>query len=45
MLDWREMTARHAGSELVVLEGGDHALSDFEEHLPRIERFCGWASQ
>ena len=42
VLDWREMAARHAGSQLVVLEGGDHALSDFAQHLPRIERFCGW---
>ncbi len=43
VLDWREMVARHAGADLLVLEGGDHALSDFDEHLPRIERHCGWA--
>ena len=39
VLDWREMTARYPGSHQVVLEGGDHALSDFETHLPVIRRF------
>ena len=39
VLDWREMTARYPGSHQVVLEGGDHALSDFEAHLPAIRRF------
>jgi uncharacterized protein len=42
VLDWREMVARHAGARLTVLEGGDHALSDFDEHLPAIARFLGW---
>jgi predicted esterase YcpF (UPF0227 family) len=39
VLDWREMTARHAGAEIRLLEGGDHALSDFDEHLPHLLRF------
>ena len=39
VLDWREMAARHAGSQLVVVEGSDHALSDFDLHLPRIADF------
>ena len=30
VLDWREMVARHPGVQLRLLEGGDHALSDFE---------------
>ena len=34
VLDWREMTARYAGAQLRLLEGGDHALSDFDDHLP-----------
>lgn len=42
VLDWREMAARHAGARLTVLEGGDHALSDFEDHLPAIADFFGW---
>ena len=40
VLDWREMTARYPGSRLKLLEGGDHALSDFEtEHLDPVRAF------
>lgn len=41
VLDWREMVARHAGADLLLLEGGDHALSDFARHEPHIHRFLG----
>ena len=43
VLDWREMTDRHADSRIKLLEGGDHALSDFEAHLPDVLRFVGLA--
>lgn len=39
VLDWREMTARYAGCRVKLLEGGDHALGDFDDHLPDITRF------
>ncbi len=39
VLDWREMTARYPGAHQVVLAGGDHALSDFESHLPQVLAF------
>jgi predicted esterase YcpF (UPF0227 family) len=39
VLDWREMTARYAGTRIRLLEGGDHALSDFDDHLPHLLRF------
>ncbi|SIR45964.1 YqiA/YcfP family alpha/beta fold hydrolase [Pseudacidovorax sp. RU35E] len=40
VLDWREMTARYPGSLLRVVEGGDHALSDFETaHLEAVIAF------
>jgi len=39
VLDWREMAARYAGSRLRILEGGDHALSDFDTHVPEILDF------
>ena len=39
VLDWREMTARYAGARIRLLEGGDHALSDFDDHLPHLLRF------
>lgn len=43
VLDWREMTARYAGCRIKLLEGGDHALSDFESHLPDLLRFLDLA--
>lgn len=41
VLDWREMSARCAGASIRLLEGGDHALSDFDAHLPAIIDFLG----
>jgi predicted esterase YcpF (UPF0227 family) len=43
VLDWHEMTERHAGCRIKLLDGGDHALSDFEAHLPDVLRFVGLA--
>ena len=43
VLDWREMAARYAGSRLHILEGGDHALSDFDAHVPEILDFLALA--
>jgi len=39
LLDWREMTARYPGAALRLLEGSDHALADFDDHLPFLLRF------
>lgn len=39
VLDWREMAARYPGANIRLLEGSDHALSDFDEHLPHILEF------
>ena len=41
VLDWREMVARYPGSRIELLEGGDHALSDFEDHLDEVLAFVG----
>ena len=41
VLDWREMTARYPGAAVRLLERGDHALSDFEAHLPHLLAFLG----
>ena len=43
VLDWREMAARYAGAQLMLLEGGDHALSDFDAHLPALTDFLDLA--
>jgi predicted esterase YcpF (UPF0227 family) len=39
VLNWREMHARYADTQLRLLEGGDHALSDFDLHLPAVMDF------
>ena len=39
LLDWREMLARHEAGQVQLIEGSDHALSDFAEHLPQILEF------
>ncbi len=40
VLDWREMVARYPGSRVKLLDGSDHALSDFErQHLDEVVDF------
>ena len=39
LLDWREMTARYAGARVRLLEGSDHALSDFDQHIDEVMAF------
>jgi predicted esterase YcpF (UPF0227 family) len=39
VLDWHEMTARYPNSPQVVIEGGNHAISNFEQYLPRLLEF------
>jgi len=39
VLDWHEMATRYAGAQQTILEGGDHALSDFEQHIPQVLDF------
>ena len=43
VLSWVEMSTRYAGCRIRLLEGGDHALSDFAAHLPAVMRFLGLA--
>ncbi len=43
VLDWREMTGRYPGARIKLLEGGDHAISDFEFHLPEVMDFLDLA--
>lgn len=39
VLDWQEMVAHYPGAHLQLLEGSDHAVSDFERHLPAVLHF------
>ncbi|MGH8709553.1 MAG: YqiA/YcfP family alpha/beta fold hydrolase [Burkholderiales bacterium] len=42
VLDYRHAVARYQGAEQVVMEGGDHSLQSFPQHLPRILGFAGF---
>jgi len=39
VLDYRKAVERYAGAEQVVISGGDHSLTSFPGHLPRILEF------
>jgi hypothetical protein len=39
VLDWREMTGRYPGARIKLLEGSDHALSDFDAHIDEVFAF------
>ena len=39
LLDWREMTARYAGARIRLLDGSDHGLSDFDQHIDAVLAF------
>ncbi len=41
VLDWREMCGRYPGAQIKLLEGGDHALSDFSDHIGEALGFLG----
>jgi hypothetical protein len=44
VLDWREMAERYEGAQQLLLEGSDHALSDFDAQLPAVLDFLGLAA-
>jgi predicted esterase YcpF (UPF0227 family) len=39
LLSWVEMSERYRGSRIKLLEGSDHALSDFDQQLPAVLDF------
>jgi uncharacterized protein len=36
VLDWREMVGRYPGVRLKLLDGSDHALNDFDDHINEV---------
>ena len=40
VLDWREMIARYPGACHRVVEGSDHGLSDFDDHIDEVIDFA-----
>jgi uncharacterized protein len=45
VLSWVEMNERYRGCKLKLLDGGDHALSDFEDHLAEVTGFLGLTNE
>lgn len=41
VLDYREMLAHYRGAETRLIEGGDHAIGGFAEHIDDVLAFCG----
>jgi uncharacterized protein len=44
VLDYRRAVERYAGAEQIVVQGGDHSLQSFPQHLERILEFSRAAS-
>ncbi|MEZ5658785.1 MAG: YqiA/YcfP family alpha/beta fold hydrolase [Burkholderiaceae bacterium] len=42
LIDWRDMAARYAPARMLIHEGGDHALSDFDFYIDAVLRFAGY---
>jgi predicted esterase YcpF (UPF0227 family) len=43
VLDYREAVQKYLGARQLVIDGGDHSLKSFPEHLPLILEFAGLA--
>ncbi|QWE21524.1 YqiA/YcfP family alpha/beta fold hydrolase [Polynucleobacter sp. AP-Kolm-20A-A1] len=39
LLDWREMVEFYKGAKQLVLEGSDHGIADYADHLPVVMSF------
>jgi predicted esterase YcpF (UPF0227 family) len=39
LLDWQEMVDYYSGARQLVLEGSDHGISEYAEHLPVVIDF------
>lgn len=42
VLDWHEMVAHYPGARQLVIDGSDHGLSDFDQHVEQVLAFCGY---
>jgi len=39
LLDWTEMRAFYKGAHQLILEGSDHGIADYADHLPKVLEF------
>lgn len=40
VLDWREMVAHYPAARHKVIDGSDHGMSDFADHIEEVIAFC-----
>ena len=45
VLDYRDMVAHYAGAKQHVIEGSDHAISEFPQYVGEVLAFCSGAAQ
>ena len=45
VLDYRDMLTKYVGARTVLIDGGDHAISDFPVYLDDMLAFCGISSE
>lgn len=45
VLNWKEMVAHYPGVPIKLLKGSDHAVSDFEQHMPALLDWLGLPQQ
>lgn len=43
LLDWREMQAHYPNAHQIIIEGSDHGLTGFEQHVESVLNFAGIA--
>jgi len=41
VLDYRDMVAHYAGARQLVVQGSDHAISEYADYLGDVLEFCG----
>jgi uncharacterized protein len=40
VLDWQTMRDHYEGAKQLIIEGSDHAVSEFERYVERVANFC-----
>ena len=45
VIDYRAMMRKYSGARQIIIEGSDHELSDFADHLEGVLAFCGQGGQ
>jgi predicted esterase YcpF (UPF0227 family) len=41
VLDYRAAVRKYRGAKQIVVQGGDHSLASFPDHIPLILEFAG----